>query len=110
MYWMTHNTDSRVQLDIWESLLNLAGWNWKTLSTAYRESETKCASPRDMPQYFHYDAAVHGGKRYIFLTYQPELQPYQRHYKQSERRTGYVVFGQSRAILSLKDSHNLSHE
>lgn len=61
MNWMIHNTDSRVQLDIWESLLGLDGWNWETLSTAFRESETMYAPPNATAQYFKYNPAVHGG-------------------------------------------------
>lgn len=57
MNWMIHNTDSRDQLDIWESILNLTGWNWENLSTAFRESETMYAPPANMTQYFKYDPA-----------------------------------------------------
>ncbi|KAK4550707.1 hypothetical protein LTR36_000286 [Oleoguttula mirabilis] len=60
MNWMIHNTDSRVQLDIWESLLNLTSWNWQTLSTAFRESETMYAPPPNESQYFKYDSIYHG--------------------------------------------------
>ncbi|KAI0480617.1 hypothetical protein GGR56DRAFT_687831 [Xylariaceae sp. FL0804] len=70
MNWMIHNTDSRVQLDVWESVLNLTGWNWETLSTAYRQSETMYAPPADTAQFFAYDAADHGGEGYIQSTFQ----------------------------------------
>ncbi|KAK5130020.1 hypothetical protein LTR08_002536 [Meristemomyces frigidus] len=60
MNWMIHNEDSRIQLDIWESILHLSGWNWDTLSTAFRESETMYAPPPNESQYFKYDAAYHG--------------------------------------------------
>ncbi|KAI1343485.1 hypothetical protein F5Y15DRAFT_234679 [Xylariaceae sp. FL0016] len=70
MNWMIHNTDSRVQLDIWESVLNLTGWNWETLSTAYRESEMMYAPPANMSQFFEYDAADHGGSGYIQSVFQ----------------------------------------
>ncbi|KAK5128690.1 hypothetical protein LTR85_000023 [Meristemomyces frigidus] len=60
MNWMIHNTDSRVQLDIWESVLNLTGWNWDTLSTAFRESETMYAPATNESQFFKYDPAYHG--------------------------------------------------
>ncbi|KAF2773676.1 FAD/NAD(P)-binding domain-containing protein [Teratosphaeria nubilosa] len=52
MNWMIHNTDSRVQLDIWESLLNLTGWNWETLFTAFRESETMYEPAPNETQFF----------------------------------------------------------
>ncbi|CAK4033075.1 alcohol oxidase [Lecanosticta acicola] len=70
MNWMIHNTDSRVQLDIWESILGLTGWNWDTLSTAFRESETMYAPPANMSKYFKYDASVHGGNGYIQSAFQ----------------------------------------
>ena len=60
MNWMIHNTDSRIQLDIWESLLNLTGWNWETLSTAFRESETMYAPPNSTAAEFKYNPDYHG--------------------------------------------------
>jgi len=60
MNWMIHNTDSRIQLDIWESILNLAGWNWESLSTAFRESETMYAPSPNETQFFKYNPADHG--------------------------------------------------
>ncbi|CAJ2504171.1 Uu.00g115650.m01.CDS01 [Anthostomella pinea] len=70
MNWMIHNTDSRVQLDLWESVLNLTGWNWQTLSTAFRESETMYAPPANTSQFFNYDAEYHGGNGYIQSVFQ----------------------------------------
>lgn len=70
MNWMIHNEDSRVQLDIWESLLNLTGWNWETLSTAFRESETFYAPPSDLADVLTYDAANHGSNGPICSTLQ----------------------------------------
>ncbi|KAI1206834.1 uncharacterized protein F4807DRAFT_453190 [Annulohypoxylon truncatum] len=70
MNWMIHNTDSRVQLDIWESLLNLTGWNFETLSTAYRQSEKMYGPPSNMSQYFMYNPAYHGGGGYIQSVFQ----------------------------------------
>ncbi|KAF7189824.1 Dehydrogenase citC, partial [Pseudocercospora fuligena] len=70
MNWMIHNTDSRQQLDIWESILNLTGWNWETLSTAFRESETMYAPPANMSQYFKYNAAYHGSNGPIQSVFQ----------------------------------------
>ncbi|KAI1770046.1 hypothetical protein F4818DRAFT_450630 [Hypoxylon cercidicola] len=70
MNWMIHNTDSRVQLDIWESLLNLTGWNWETISTAYRQSETMYGPPADTSQDFMYNPGDHGGNGYIQSVFQ----------------------------------------
>ncbi|KAI1442990.1 hypothetical protein F5Y02DRAFT_420428 [Annulohypoxylon stygium] len=70
MNWMIHNTDSRVQLDIWESLLNLTDWNFDTLYTAYRQSETMYGPPSNMSQYFMYNPAYHGGQGYIQSVFQ----------------------------------------
>ncbi|KAI2602192.1 hypothetical protein GGR54DRAFT_532471 [Hypoxylon sp. NC1633] len=70
MNWMIHNTQSRVQLDLWEDLLNLTGWNWESLSTAFRQSETMFGPPSNESQYFMYDPAVHGGYGYIRSVFQ----------------------------------------
>ncbi|KAI0158033.1 hypothetical protein GGR52DRAFT_184633 [Hypoxylon sp. FL1284] len=70
MNWMIHNTDSRVQLDIWESLLNLTGWNWETLSTAYRQSETMYGPPANTSQEFMYGPGYHGSSGYIQSVFQ----------------------------------------
>ncbi|KAI1452398.1 hypothetical protein F4805DRAFT_472432 [Annulohypoxylon moriforme] len=70
MNWMIHNSDSRVQLDIWESLLNLTGWNFDTLYTAYRQTETMYEPPSNMSQYFMYNPAYHGGHGYIQSVFQ----------------------------------------
>ncbi|KAK5080014.1 hypothetical protein LTR70_009024 [Exophiala xenobiotica] len=61
MNWMIHNENSRTQLDIWESLLNLTGWNWTSMSTAFRESETMYAPPAAEAMSLPYNASVHGG-------------------------------------------------
>jgi len=60
MNWMIHNSDSREQLDVWESVLGLTGWNWETLSTAFRESETMYGPAENETQFFHYNPAYHG--------------------------------------------------
>ena len=70
MNWMIHNEDSTVQLDIWEQLLNLTGWNWQTLSTAFRESETFYAPPANMSAVETYDLANHGSTGPICSTLQ----------------------------------------
>lgn len=70
MNWMIHNTDSRKQLDIWEDVLGLTGWNWETMSTAYRESETMFAPPANMSQFFKYEPEFHGGSGYIQSAFQ----------------------------------------
>ncbi|KAF3003249.1 hypothetical protein E8E14_001043 [Neopestalotiopsis sp. 37M] len=70
MNWMIHNEDSRVQLDIWESLLNLTGWNYASMSTAFRQSETMYAPPAYEARYLPYDAEDHGGAGYIRSTFQ----------------------------------------
>ncbi|GAB7344396.1 hypothetical protein MBLNU457_2252t2 [Dothideomycetes sp. NU457] len=70
MNWMIHNEDSMVQLDIWEQLLNLTGWNWQTLSTAFRESETFYASPANASSVLTYDLANHGSTGPICSTLQ----------------------------------------
>lgn len=67
---MIHNTDSRIQLDLWEDLLGLEGWNWETLSTAFRESETMFAPPVNMSQYFKYNPEVHGANGPIYSVFQ----------------------------------------
>jgi choline dehydrogenase len=56
-----HNENSRVQLDIWESVLNLTGWNWESMSTAFRQSETMYAPPANLADVLPYDASLHGG-------------------------------------------------
>ncbi|KAJ4355513.1 uncharacterized protein N0V89_003530 [Didymosphaeria variabile] len=70
MNWMIHNEDSRVQLDIWESVLNLTGWNWESMSTAFRESETMYAPSTDLADVLPYDASLHGGAGPIESTFQ----------------------------------------
>jgi choline dehydrogenase len=70
MNWMIHNEDSRIQLDIWESLLNLTGWNWETLSTAFRESEMFFAPPVNASSAEQPDPATHGSSGYICSTLQ----------------------------------------
>lgn len=70
MNWMIHNTDSSFELDIWESLLNNTGWNWNTLSTAFRESETFYAPPADLAAEEPHISANHGGNGPICSTYQ----------------------------------------
>jgi choline dehydrogenase len=70
MNWMIHNEDSRIQLDIWESLLNLTGWNWETLSTAFRESEMFFAPPANASSAEQPDPATHGSSGYICSTLQ----------------------------------------
>jgi len=70
MNWMIHNEDSRIQLDIWESLLNLTGWNWESLSTAFRESETFFAPPVNASSAEQPDPANHGSTGYICSTLQ----------------------------------------
>jgi len=70
MNWMIHNENSRVQLDIWESLLNLTGWNWDSMSTAFRESETMFAPPACGAADLPYDASYHGGTGPICSTFQ----------------------------------------
>ncbi|KAK6000513.1 hypothetical protein QM012_003759 [Aureobasidium pullulans] len=70
MNWMIHNEDSRVQLDIWEQLLNLTGWNWETLSTAFRESEVFFAPPVNTSSAEHPNLANHGSSGYICSTLQ----------------------------------------
>ncbi|KAF7517654.1 hypothetical protein G7054_g13737 [Neopestalotiopsis clavispora] len=70
MNWMIHNEDSRVQLDIWESLLNLTGWNYASMSAAFRQSETMYAPPAYEARYLPYDAEDHGGAGYIRSTFQ----------------------------------------
>jgi len=70
MNWMIHNEDSRIQLDIWESLLNLTGWNWDTLSTAFRESEMFFAPPVNASSAEQPDPANHGSTGYICSTLQ----------------------------------------
>lgn len=70
MNWMIHNEDSRVQLDIWESLLNLTGWNYESMSTAFRESETMYAPPAAEAESLPYDASYHGGAGPICSTFQ----------------------------------------
>ncbi|KAI1391700.1 uncharacterized protein F4822DRAFT_193133 [Hypoxylon trugodes] len=70
MNWMIHNTDSRIQLDIWESLLNLTGWNWDSLSAAYRQSEKMYGPPSNISEYFTYDPAYHGHDGYIQSSFQ----------------------------------------
>lgn len=61
MNWMIHNENSRIQLDIWESLLNLTGWNWTSMSTAFRESETMFGPPAAEAEDLPYNASFHGG-------------------------------------------------
>jgi choline dehydrogenase len=56
-----HNENSRIQLDIWESVLNLTGWNWQSMSTAFRQSETMYAPPPNTADVLPYDAELHGG-------------------------------------------------
>ncbi|OTB00196.1 putative GMC oxidoreductase [Hypoxylon sp. CI-4A] len=70
MNWMIHNTDSRTQLDIWESLLNLTGWNWDNLSTAYRQSEEMLGPPSNASEYFRYNPSYHGRNGYIQSVFQ----------------------------------------
>jgi choline dehydrogenase len=70
MNWMIHNEDSRIQLNIWESLLNLTGWNWETLSTAFRESETFLAPSVNASSAEQPDPANHGSSGYICSTLQ----------------------------------------
>lgn len=70
MNWMIHNEDSRIQLDIWESLLNLTGWNYSSMSTAFRESETMYSPPQAEASALPYNATVHGGKGPICSTFQ----------------------------------------
>lgn len=70
MNWMIHNEDSRIQLDIWESLLNLTGWNWTSMSTAFRESETMYGPPQAEAAALPYNASLHGGRGPICSTYQ----------------------------------------
>ena len=70
MNWMIHNEDSKVQLDIWESLLNLTGWNWESMSTAFRESETMYAPPAYEAADLPYNASYHGGTGPICSTFQ----------------------------------------
>lgn len=70
MNWMIHNEDSRIQLDIWESLLNLTGWNWTSMSTAFRESETMYAPPAAEASSLPYNASLHGGAGPICSTFQ----------------------------------------
>ncbi|KAF2142691.1 GMC oxidoreductase [Aplosporella prunicola CBS 121167] len=90
MNWMIHNEDSRIQLDIWESLLNLTGWNWETLSTAFRESETFFASPSS--SVLTYDAANHGGNGPICSTMQRSVFSLLSDYLEPTlRAAGYVI-------------------
>jgi choline dehydrogenase len=56
-----HNQNSRIQLDMWESVLNLTGWNWVSMSTAFRQSETMYAPPPNLVNVLPYDAELHGG-------------------------------------------------
>lgn len=70
MNWMIHNTDSSFELDIWETLLNNTGWNWNTISTAFRESETFYAPPASLAANEPYIAANHGGTGPICSTFQ----------------------------------------
>ncbi|KAI4601327.1 hypothetical protein KJ359_012518 [Pestalotiopsis sp. 9143b] len=70
MNWMIHNEDSRVQLDIWESLLNLTGWNYASMAAAFRRSETMYAPPAYEARYLPYEAADHGGAGPIRSTFQ----------------------------------------
>ena len=70
MNWMIHNEDSKVQLDIWESLLNLTGWNYTSMSTAFRESETMYGPPMPEAADLPYNASVHGGAGPISSTFQ----------------------------------------
>ncbi|THW39951.1 alcohol oxidase [Aureobasidium pullulans] len=78
MNWMIHNEDSRIQLDIWESLLNLTswnsdaslGWNWETLSTAFRESEVFFAPSSNASSAEQPDPTNHGSSGYICSTLQ----------------------------------------
>lgn len=70
MNWMIHNGNSRIQLDIWESLLHLTGWNWTSMSTAFRESETMYAPPATEAASLPYEPSVHGGAGPICSTFQ----------------------------------------
>lgn len=70
MNWMIHNEDSKIQLDIWESLLNLTGWNWESMSLAFKESETMYAPPVNEAQSLPYTAEFHGGAGPISSTFQ----------------------------------------
>lgn len=70
MNWMIHNEDSRIQLDIWESICNATGWNWKSLSTAFRESETMFAPPPSEAADLPYIAANHGASGPICSIFQ----------------------------------------
>jgi len=83
MNWMIHNEDSRIQLDIWESLLNLTGWNWTSMSTAFRESETMYAPPAAEAMSLPYNASLHGGagpicsifQRSVYTLFSDYVQP-----------------------------------
>lgn len=70
MNWMIHNGNSRIQLDIWESLLNLTGWNWTSMTTAFRESETMYAPPEAEADDLPYEASFHGGAGPVSSTFQ----------------------------------------
>lgn len=59
---------SKIQLDVWEDLLNLTGWNWESLSTAFRESETFYAPQNSTV--LPYVAANHGSSGPICSTLQ----------------------------------------
>lgn len=93
--WLTcvkHNEDSRIQLDIWESILNLTGWNWETLSTAFRESETFFAPPSNASSVLTYNAANHGSEGPICSTLQRSVFSLLSDYvTPSLRNAGYVV-------------------
>ncbi|KAK5073251.1 hypothetical protein LTR64_000337 [Lithohypha guttulata] len=83
MNWMIHNENSRVQLDIWESLLNLTGWNWTSMSTAFRQSETMYGPPVVEAASLPYNAEFHGGagpicsifQRSVWSLYSDYVQP-----------------------------------
>lgn len=70
MNWMIHNEDSRIQLDIWESLLNLTGWNYNSMSTAFRQSESMYGPPAPEAEYLPYNASYHGGSGPIQSVFQ----------------------------------------
>lgn len=80
MNWMIHNDDSRVQLDIWESLLNLTGWNWNSMYTAFRQSETMYGPPQEEIGWVPYKPEYHGGVGPIQSVFQRSVSNFFKQY------------------------------
>ncbi|KAJ4387695.1 hypothetical protein N0V93_008294 [Gnomoniopsis smithogilvyi] len=61
MNFMIYHRASTVEFDAWESVLNISGWNWETIYTAFKAAENFTAAPTALEQEgLTSDAAYHG--------------------------------------------------